>query len=210
LRDELETKSAAFEERQGRIMKCPRCNSEWPAGVKYCGNDGTELSQARAHVPQQSLQQQPVNDKLRSLLPQIGLGRFVEAGPGHHICHHGSTYVDVQVVNAAGQFAVRSMAPVTVGSSICPDLMRFLLEQNAILMFGAFGLDSKGNIGISHTVMASSMDAQELGASVNMVVKTADRYDDQIVQRWGGKTAKQTMLDQLLPAAIVRMLRPQK
>ena len=50
------------------------------------------------------------------------------------------------------------------------------------------------------------MDVEELGASVSTVLKTADLFDDQIVKRWGGKTMRQTALDQVLPAAIFRAL----
>lgn len=185
-------------------MKCPSCGKEWAAGVKFCGVDGSKLVSAkRTGLPPT---QARVNDELRELLPQLQLGSFREVGPGHHLCQRGSTHVQVQVINFGNKVAVRSLAPVTIGSRITNDLMKFLLNHNAGFMFGAFGVDARGVIGLSHTILASSMDVEELGASVSTVLKTADLFDDQIVSRWGGKTMRQTAVDQVLPAAILRAL----
>ena len=189
-------------------MKCPSCESDWPANVKFCGTCGTKLVSAGAGglPPVQA----KVNEQLSMLLPQIGLGRFVEVGPGHHVCQRGSTHVDVRVIAFGDKVAVRSMAPVAIGSSLAPEMMKFLLNRNAGFIFGAFGVDPKGTVGFGHTILASSMDVDELGASVRTVLQVADEYDDQIVARWGGKTARQMTIDQILPAHIIRMLRVAK
>ena len=115
-------------------MKCPSCGKEWPAGVKFCGVDGTKLVSAkRTGLPPA---QARVNDELVELLPQLRLGRFKEVGPGHHMCQRGSTHVEVRVINFGNKIAVRSIAPVTIGSRITNDLQKFLLNHNAGFMFG--------------------------------------------------------------------------
>jgi hypothetical protein len=104
----------------------------------------------------------------------------------------GSTHVEVRVVGVGiGQAAIRSTAPVTIGTPIRQDLLEFLLKKNASFMFGGFAVGPKGEILFVHTIMASSVDAAELGASVSAVVNTADKYDEEIVTRWGGKTVQQ-------------------
>lgn len=186
-------------------MKCPNCAKEWPDGVKFCGNCGTKLEEAS--VPGLDPAKAKVNEQLRSLFPRIGLGEFHELQPGHHICQHGSTHVDVRVIDFGEKIAVRSVAPVSIGSRLDADLLKFLLEKNAGFIFGAFGLDPQGMVVFSHTILASSLDAEELGASVNTVLVMADRYDDEIVQRWGGKTMKQTVIDKVLPSHLLELLR---
>jgi len=189
-------------------VNCPSCGMKAPPGVKFCGACGTPLPSAQAGG--MSPAQAKVDQQLQELLPRIGVDRIVRVGPGHYICPKGSTHVEVRAIDMGGQVAVRSTAPVAIGSSICPDLMKFLLNHNAGFMFGAFGLDQKGTVGFSHAILASSMDVQELGTSVRTVLEMADKYDDMIVARWGGKTMAQTAIDQVLPATILQLMRSRK
>jgi len=78
---------------------------------------------------------------------------------------------------------------VTTGTEVTPDLMHFLLRENDTMRFGAFGLDSDNDIFFEHTIVGSTCDKDELKASVLAVVTTADRYDEQVVSRWGGQRA---------------------
>jgi hypothetical protein len=146
-----------------------------------------------------------VVDKLRALLPSVGLGKFLEPSPGVFVAQKGSTHVQVRAIDiGAGQVAIRSTSPVTVGTPITPELLEFLLKENSSFVFGGFGLGPNGEVVYSHAIMASSVDAVELGASVSAVVNMADKYDDQIVQRWGGKTARQMAMESFLPKALLQ------
>jgi len=189
-------------------MRCPRCGKDWPASVKFCGACGTKMARSVAPADRGlSAAQNKVSQELRGLLPQIGLSKFHEIEPGHHIGQRGSTHVDVRVIDFGGRVAVRSVAPVSIGSRLDQELLRFLLDKNAGFVFGAFGVDPNGVIVFSHTILASSMDAEELGASVKAVLLMADRFDDEIVRRWGGKTMAQTVIDKVLPARVLALLR---
>jgi len=68
-------------------------------------------------------------------------------------------------------------------------------------------LDSQGVVVFVHTIIASSLDKEELGASVKSVLFTADQFDNLIVQRWGGKTMKDTVIEKVLPPDLLRLLR---
>ncbi|HOG48809.1 MAG TPA: YbjN domain-containing protein [Anaerolineae bacterium] len=72
---------------------------------------------------------------------------------------------------------------------LTPDLMRFLLEQNDRMRFGAFGIDSDGDIFFEHAIVGSTCDKNELQASAIAVAMTSDQYDEQITSRWGGQRA---------------------
>ncbi len=77
-------------------------------------------------------------------------------------------------------------AYVTFGSDLTQDLLHFLLRQNDTMRFGAFGVDADGDIFFEHTIAGSTCDKEELRASVMAVAQTADLYDEQIMQKWGG------------------------
>jgi len=87
-------------------------------------------------------------------------------------------------------------AYVVFGAEITPELMRFLLTENNDMRFGAFGLDSDGDIFFEYAIVGPSCDKEELKASVLAVAFVADDYDDKIVSRWGGQRAADRMTSQ--------------
>jgi len=74
-----------------------------------------------------------------------------------------------------------------------PDLMHFLLSENAQSDFGVFSIDDFGNIRLHSTIVGSTCDRQKLKNAVTAVLAAADNYDDQIVALWGGKRALDRM-----------------
>jgi len=82
---------------------------------------------------------------------------------------------------------------VVTGARLDADLMRFLLEANARVRFGAFGLDGEGDIFFQQTLLGSTCDPQELRVSTMSVAAVADEFDDRIVERWGGSRALDTL-----------------
>ncbi|HOD05119.1 MAG TPA: YbjN domain-containing protein, partial [Anaerolineaceae bacterium] len=84
---------------------------------------------------------------------------------------------------------ITTRAYVVTGVELTPDLMHFLLRENDRMRFGAFGVDQDNDIFFEHTIVGSTCDMEELKSSVLAVVYTADQYDDQIIQKWGGQRA---------------------
>lgn len=70
-----------------------------------------------------------------------------------------------------------------------PDLLQYLLRQNSVMRFGAFGIESDNEIYFLHSIVGSTCDKPELAASVRSVSSMADHYDDEIMNRWGGQRA---------------------
>ncbi|MCT7972278.1 YbjN domain-containing protein [Laspinema olomoucense] len=102
----------------------------------------------------------------------------------------GSALVEVLILPWGEEDAViNTRAYVVTEAELSSDLMRFLLEQNSNMIFGAFGIDAKGDIVFEHSIVGSTCDKKELESSVNAVLEVSDEYDDQLVERWGGKRA---------------------
>lgn len=102
----------------------------------------------------------------------------------------GSARVEVRVEPWGSDDAViRARAVVVRGAKVDDELLRFLLHANDESLFGAFGLEKDGNIVFQHTIVGSTCNPPELRSSVMGVLSAADRFDDEIVERWGGKRA---------------------
>jgi hypothetical protein len=100
----------------------------------------------------------------------------------------GSAYITVLVWPNGEQDAwVSTRSWVVTKVELTPDLMKYLLRKNYDMTLGAFGIDDAGDIFFEHTILGSSCDKEELRASVGMVSFIADKYDDEIVGRWGGE-----------------------
>jgi len=106
----------------------------------------------------------------------------------------GSAFTGIAVLPWGDDDAVISTRSYVVTKvELTPELMRYLLERNDSMRFGAFGVDSDGDIFFEHAIVGSSCDRNELKASVFAVAMTADRFDDEIVARWGGQRAVDRM-----------------
>lgn len=102
----------------------------------------------------------------------------------------GSAFVQVGVIPWGDDDAtITARSYVVTGVEMTQDLMYFLLRENDKMRFGAFGVDQDNDIFFEHTIVGSSCDKDELKASIFAVVYTADQYDEQITQKWGGQRA---------------------
>ena len=97
---------------------------------------------------------------------------------------------------------VRAWLVMEMGE-IPADCLKFLLEENWKFRFGAFSIDSDGDIVFEHTIVAGKLDRVELEASVKAVLSTADDYDNRIVSEWGGVTAREKALNAAKEAGLV-------
>ena len=102
----------------------------------------------------------------------------------------GSAVAHVHVLPWTDEGAiVTTRAFVVSGARLEADLMRWMLARNAEALWGAFGVDEDGEIVIDHSINGPTCDKEDLRASVLGVIFSADRYDDEIVTRWGGERA---------------------
>jgi hypothetical protein len=102
----------------------------------------------------------------------------------------GSAVAHVHVLPWTDQGAiVTTRAFVVSGVMLTEELMRWMLARNSEALWGAFGVDEDGEIVIDHSINGPTCDKEDLRASVLGVIFSADRYDDEIVARWGGERA---------------------
>jgi hypothetical protein len=135
--------------------------------------------------------QQAVYGRVRSFIEDLfgELAVYREDAPAFAIAA-GSAVAHVHVLPWTDQGAiVTTRAFVVSGVTLTEDLMRWMLERNAEALWGAFGVDEDGEIVIDHSINGPTCDKEDLRASVLGVIFSADRYDDEIVARWGGERA---------------------
>ena len=88
-----------------------------------------------------------------------------------------------EVVTVARVFAITNLdVPVTA------ELTSWLLAKNLDFVFGAFALDVEaGAIWFNHNLLGGDLEGPELEAALHAVAQTADRFDDEIKERFGGR-----------------------
>jgi len=112
-----------------------------------------------------------------------------EDKPGFFITH-GSAAINLMVFPWSNDDAVVACRSYVVfGAELKPDLLHFLLKENADFRFGAFGVDDDGDILFEYSIVGSTADKIEVKAAMLAVMSVADSFDDKIVARWGGQRA---------------------
>jgi hypothetical protein len=111
---------------------------------------------------------------------------------GLYVIKQGSSYVMISVIPTGEEkehAMVRLTAQVVAGVRPEPALFRQLLILNNKLRFGAFAYEPEGELILfSHALLGgSTLNPNEVLAAVHDVALVADRYDDHIVARYGGR-----------------------
>jgi hypothetical protein len=118
--------------------------------------------------------------------------RGVYIDRGLYVIKQGSSYVMISVIATGPSHEsalVRVTAQVVAGVRPEPPLLRQLLILNGKLRFGAFAYEPDGELILfSHALLGgATLNANEVLAAVHDVALVADRYDDHIVARYGGR-----------------------
>lgn len=88
-----------------------------------------------------------------------------------------------EVVTVARIFAITNLdVPVTAEFTL------WLLTRNLEFVFGAFALDVEaGAVWFNHNLLGGHLEGPELEAALHAVAQTANRFDDEIKERFGGR-----------------------
>lgn len=84
---------------------------------------------------------------------------------------------------------------VATNVEVSSDLLLYLLKQNDEFRFGGFSMEDEGDIRFHVTLLGASCQQNEFKFALTEVLESADRYDDLIVQRWGGRRAADALFD---------------
>ncbi|MBM4437680.1 MAG: YbjN domain-containing protein [Actinobacteria bacterium] len=81
---------------------------------------------------------------------------------------------------------VQLFSVTNVDVPVTDELTRFLATQNLNLLFGHFALRDD-QVWFGHTLLGDFLDADELVTALSTVARTANRYDEEIKERFGGR-----------------------
>jgi len=111
-------------------------------------------------------------------------------GNGSFTISSGSTQVMIVIRPFTySETCVEIVSNVVTGAKISEELLRFLMQKNAELHFGSFGLLFEGTICFSYSLTGSCIEESQFITSLQAVSLISDHYDDIIVEMAGGKRA---------------------
>src|SRR3954465_12544192 len=107
-----------------------------------------------------------------------------------YVIKQGSAYVMIAVVPWGDNKAmVRCVAQLVKGVDVDGPLAKQLLELNGHLRFGAFAWDPEEHTALFvPTILGgTTLDPEELTATLRDVALVADEYDDKLMKKYGGQ-----------------------
>jgi hypothetical protein len=124
-----------------------------------------------------------IQDYLRQIAGSYEIGTddsyAVRVGTTKVIVHTDEWVKDKSLVNV--------VAIVAAGVEPTKDLMEFLNAKNADLVFGKFFVMKEQKLVLcQHALLGDKMDCEELETAIMAIGAVADRYDEEIVSRFGG------------------------
>ena len=126
--------------------------------------------------------------ELQEQLTEIGVTYEVDRD-GDFVVTRGNSVTFVRPLEHEARTLVRIWAITNVDLPLSEDLTRFLLSENAAVGVGGFEADESGKVAFSHTLLGGQdmLQRHELEAALAGVASAADRYNDEIKVRFGGK-----------------------
>lgn len=133
--------------------------------------------------------QEEVYRQVKSYLDELVDEHFDDAEHCDFYLKYGSTVLEISIVPYEEDDAVIDILAFVV-QNVEPsfELMQELLRLNSEVALGAFSLVER-DVFFSHSVLGRRLRPEQLIASLEGVATIADEYDDQIVQKYGGVTA---------------------
>lgn len=124
---------------------------------------------------------------LRQMFPEVQ-----ELPDGGYAVDAGSVRVFVQTRLVEAAVMVRVFAITNIGVPLDTGLAPFLLALNYNLALGRFSVDAENSaVWFDHVVTGEELDDGTLARAIGAVASTADRFDDEIKARFGGRTFRE-------------------
>jgi Putative bacterial sensory transduction regulator len=129
---------------------------------------------------------EPHRRQIEEQLDEIGV-RYVVDSAGDIAVSYGDTTTYLRSFEHGGRPLVRIWAITNVDLPLSDELGRFLVTENATFPFGGFEANA-GRVAFSHTLLGGRfLQRRELETALSAVVGTAERYNDEIKSRFGGR-----------------------
>lgn len=129
---------------------------------------------------------------IRELVEKTLAGMFDR----YHVNEHGNYVLGLDTARVFvvptwledGQTVIRIFAITNLDVPVTAGLTSYLLAQNLEFVLGAFALDvDNGAVWFNHNLLGEFMASEEFEASLAAVAQTAERFDDEIKDRFGGR-----------------------
>ncbi len=171
----------------------PKPHSESPAAL-----DGTRPPKAADQQPRPRPTGEP--EKVVELRGMIE-SKLSEMVDRYFVDEHGNYILGIASARVfivptwieKGSTVVRVFAITNLDVPVTAELTTYLLEKNLEFVFGGFALDAEaGAVWFNHNILGDFAHPGQLEATLAAVVQTADEYDDEIKQRFGGRLYVET------------------
>lgn len=134
--------------------------------------------------------QETTHDTVGRYLSELFDAPYSDPENGHYYVGYGSTILEVSVEPYGPEEAVVQITAYCVQEAeLADDLALGLLELNHELPIGGFSLVGS-DIFFSHGLFGKSLDRNSLLGGIAAVATVSDDYDDRIVAKYGGRTAR--------------------
>jgi hypothetical protein len=131
-----------------------------------------------------------VRGKVRGYLHEI-YPDFVEFDDGYFTIQEGSATISIAVRPwHEDDTAVEFTSQLASGCNATPELMKWLLQKNVELHFGAMGLMFDDTVVYSQSLPGCNMNREAFEATIRTVARIADHYDDEVVAMGGGQRGR--------------------
>jgi hypothetical protein len=120
---------------------------------------------------------------------QESFGGFLRDQNDNFVLQAGSARIVISPLDwIEGQTLVRVVALVNMGGGPVEELSKYLIAENLKLIFGKFSFEPiAGMVFFEHTLLGDFLNRKEIEVAVKAIASTADKYDDELQARFGGK-----------------------
>ncbi len=130
-------------------------------------------------------------EKIRGYLAEI-YPDYVDFEDGTYTVNEGSAIISVTVRPwYENDIVIEFASQLVSNADINETTMKWLLEKNVDLHFGALGLLFDGTIVYSQALPGACLNKEAVQATVRTVAMIADHYDDEIIAMAGGTLASE-------------------
>jgi hypothetical protein len=120
---------------------------------------------------------------------QESFGGFLRDQNDNFILQAGSARIVIVPLDwTDGQTLVKIVALVNLEGGPADELAKYLVAENLKLIFGKFSVEpNQRMVFYEHALLGDYLNRKELETAVKAIAMTADKYDDEIQARFGGK-----------------------
>ncbi len=125
--------------------------------------------------------------KIESWLKEI-VGGY-EVRENYYVVRLGSARINIFLYDLTEKYTMVAITSITnVDLDLTPELAKFLVTENAQMLFGSFSYDSNNRyVLLTHQLLGNFLDKEEFRTALNYVAYIVDGYDDKIKTQFGGK-----------------------